>query len=137
VRSGYSCAGACVSESRHALSFKRRQTQHNPSVEFGAHSPPHTTHVAGFFNRSVSIARLACSIIASGTIVSETGAGTGKRLRLTVTLYQAGPLLGAGAQKFCRGSPIRPLYGSYPGERRLRGALPKDGRVVTRTGARS
>lgn len=44
---------------------------------------------AGFLVRSASIARLACSTIASGTTVPEIGvSGIGMRLRLTTPLYQ-------------------------------------------------
>jgi len=69
----YSCAVIWVSESRHALSFRRRHTQHSPSVEIGALSSPQITHPAGFFTRSASIAKRACSMMASGVDASTTG----------------------------------------------------------------
>lgn len=39
----------CRSVSRHALSFKRRQTQHKPSVELGAQGSPQTVQLDGIF----------------------------------------------------------------------------------------
>lgn len=52
--------------------FRRRHTQHNSSVELGAHSAPHTTHfLCPGFARSVVIARLACSRISLGTTGSS------------------------------------------------------------------
>src|SRR3954467_8910380 len=82
----YSWADIWVSVSRQALSFRRRHTQHRPSLELGAHSLLHTTQWAGLM-RSSSIARLACSMIASGTTDSLTGsAASGVRLRFTVPL---------------------------------------------------
>jgi hypothetical protein len=88
---GYSCADNCVSLSRHALSFKRRHTQQSPSVELGAQSASQTVHLAGFFNRSSSIARLAFSMITSGTTLSAASGTPGAcvRLRFTSPLYQA------------------------------------------------
>src|SRR5580704_2602021 len=92
VSSGYSWALICVSESRQALSFRRRHTQHKPSVEIGALSSPQIIHPAGFLIRSASIARRACSIMASGVAVSITGVpGDGaSRFFLTTPLYQLG-----------------------------------------------
>jgi hypothetical protein len=87
----YSCAGICTSASRQALNFKRRHTQHSPSVELGAHSPPQITHAWGFLKRSDSIVRRARSRITSGTMASEVAAASGRgRFRLTVfTIPQA------------------------------------------------
>ncbi len=84
----YSCAGICESLSRHALSFKRRHTQHNPSVDAAEHSPPHTTHGAGLRGRSESSeARLACCRISSDTTVSCAAiCGCGSFLRFTTPL---------------------------------------------------
>jgi hypothetical protein len=44
----YSCAGICVSLSRHALNFRRRHTQHRPSEDAGEQGSPHTTQGFGF-----------------------------------------------------------------------------------------
>jgi hypothetical protein len=86
----YSCAVICVSESRHALSFRRRHTQHRPSVEIGALSSPQIMQPAGFFTRSASIAKRACSMMASGVEVATTGVpGSGNsRFFFTIPLYQ-------------------------------------------------
>jgi hypothetical protein len=65
--SDYSCAAICESESRQALIFNRRHTQHRPSVEFGAHSVPHTVHLATRGAFSGSNARRASSRICFGT----------------------------------------------------------------------
>ncbi len=40
----YSCAGTCCSTSRHALIFRRRQTQHSCSEALGLASAPQTSH---------------------------------------------------------------------------------------------
>jgi hypothetical protein len=94
-RSDYSCAGIWESESRQALSLRRRHTQHSPSVELGAHSPVHTVHRTVLRRRSASIDRLASSRSFSGMTVSgrrTSGAvrGAGMRFRFTTPLYQAG-----------------------------------------------
>ncbi len=73
----YSWAGIWVSLSRHALSFKRRHTQHKPSFELGAHSLPQTVHRLGFLKRSDSIDSRACSRRTSGTIDSPNGVADG------------------------------------------------------------
>jgi hypothetical protein len=73
----YSWAGIWVSLSRHALSFKRRHTQHRPSFELGAHSLAQTVHRRGFLKRSDSIDSLACSRRTSGTIGSARGVADG------------------------------------------------------------
>lgn len=83
----YSCAGICESESRHALSFSRRQTQHSPSAELGAHSLLQTVHKVALGRRSSSMERLASASRASG-IINGSGSGAGVRLRFTVLLYQ-------------------------------------------------
>ena len=57
----YSCAEACWSLSRHALIFRRRQTQHNPSAEFGEQAEPQTTHFVVRFSVSASSEPVACS----------------------------------------------------------------------------
>jgi hypothetical protein len=87
----HSCAGICESESRQALSFNRRQTQHRFSVELGAHSLLHTVQSTILRRRSDSIARLASSRSRSGIMVSEirdsvAGRGAEMRLRLTTPL---------------------------------------------------
>lgn len=102
----YSCADICESLSRQALSFRRRQTQQRPSVEFEVTSPEHTTQAAGFLMRSASMARRASSIIAAGTMGAD-GSASGRmgRLRFTFPLYQA-----AQAGRFRPGScPKLPL----------------------------
>jgi len=43
---------ALLIESRHALIFKRRQTQHKPSAELGAQFAPQTEHFSTRFVRS-------------------------------------------------------------------------------------
>lgn len=92
-RSSYSWAVIWVSESRHALSLRRRQTQHKPSLEMGALSSPQTIHPAGFLLRSASIAKRACSIIASGEAVTDEPATGTSRFFLTTPLYQLGGAL--------------------------------------------
>ncbi len=77
MRPGYSCAGICWSDSRHALIFKRRQTQQSPSAELGAHGEPQTTHFAVSLVTSLFNACCALSRISLETTVS--GGGTGFR----------------------------------------------------------
>jgi len=69
---------ACWSESRQALIFKRRQTQHKPSAELGAHEEPQTTHFVSRFNLSVWSVCLALS----SSFWSITGSDEGNGLRL-------------------------------------------------------
>lgn len=63
----YSCADICWSESRHALIFKRRHTQHKSSASCGpvngVQDPPHTPHRLTAIGRSCSIDFFAISRI--------------------------------------------------------------------------
>jgi hypothetical protein len=95
-RKRYSCAGICVSVSRQALSLRRRQTQHKPSVELGAHGSAHTTQGFGFSTRPASSIFRASSIKASGIkfcgamalgmVASADASGASGRLRFTTPL---------------------------------------------------
>jgi hypothetical protein len=52
MQAGYSWTAAWLSVSRQALILRRRQTQQSSSVEKGATSSPHTTHLPGFLDRA-------------------------------------------------------------------------------------
>jgi len=69
----YSWAGICCSISRHALIFRRRQTQHNGSSAAIVVSAPQTEHFTVLVRRSGEMARRACSRISAGTTVSDFG----------------------------------------------------------------
>ena len=74
----YSCAAICWSESRHALIFNRRHTQHRSSANCGpvsgVHDPPHTPHrLAAAIGRSGSIDFFAISKISGEMIGSAMG----------------------------------------------------------------
>ncbi len=49
MSSRYSFSGICISESRQALIFSRRQTQHNPSDSSEALLSPQTRHSTFFW----------------------------------------------------------------------------------------
>ena len=66
--------------SRQALIFRRRQTQHSPSAEFGGHAEPHTTHWEERFSLSVSRPLVALSRMR----LSTTRSG-GMDLRFTIS----------------------------------------------------
>jgi hypothetical protein len=66
----YSWTGICCSLSRHALIFKRRQTQQSGSSEVIVVSAPQTEHFTTGLVRSGDIERFASSRIAAGTTVS-------------------------------------------------------------------
>jgi hypothetical protein len=67
-----------LSESRHALIFKRRQIQHNPSVEVGDDiSEAQATHFSGRLARSPVMDAFADSEISLAT----TGVGATAGLR--------------------------------------------------------
>jgi hypothetical protein len=64
----YSWTETCWSESRQALIFKRRHTQHNSSsglcgVVEGAHADPHTAHFFSGAGRTGSIDFFAIAMI--------------------------------------------------------------------------
>lgn len=75
----YSCAESCWSESRHALIFKRRQTQHRSSSLLacgavnGVEAAPQTAHRLETTGRSTSIDLLAISRIRGEMIGSAAG----------------------------------------------------------------
>lgn len=71
----YSCADICWSESRHALIFKRRHTQHRSSASCGpvkgVQELPHTPQLLLAIDRSGSIDFFAISKI-SGEMMGST-----------------------------------------------------------------
>lgn len=76
-RTAYSCADICWSESRHALIFKRRHTQHKFSAGLGpaagVHTAPHTAQCFVADGFSVCTHCFAISIISGETTGSVAG----------------------------------------------------------------
>jgi hypothetical protein len=65
--------GIDCSISRHALIFKRRQTQHKSSLAVAGVSAPQTEHFESFLSLSVLKDSFACSSISAAITASTLG----------------------------------------------------------------